>query len=167
MLKSGALDPGLLNVNWDHPAPCIKPITVQAADIDGLGHTNNACYVRWCEQCAWAHSAALGLGLDDYQALDRGMAIHKAAYQYHLPSVAGADLLLGTWLSDCDGKLRLERRFQIIDAASGATILRAEWQLICTTLSTGKATRFPPRFLEVYGSEADRFRRAARERAAS
>lgn len=29
--------------------------------------------------------------------------------------------------------------------------MRGHWQLICTTLATGKATRFPARFLEVYG----------------
>lgn len=138
-------------MNWDQPTPHILPITVSATDIDGLGHANNACYVQWCELCAWQHSALLGLAVTDYQALDRGVAIHKASYQYFLPSFAGDTLLVATWLTGCDGKLRLERSFQILDQASGATVLRGHWLLICTTLSTGKATRFPERFLEVYG----------------
>lgn len=145
-------------MEWDHPAPYIKAITVQPADIDGLGHANNACYVRWCELCAWEHSAYLGLRVDDYQALDRGLAIHKANYHYFLPGLEGANLLVGTWLTDCDRKLRLERRFQIIDPAQAATLLRGQWSLICTTISTGKATRFPKPFLDIYGSAADVFR---------
>jgi acyl-CoA thioester hydrolase len=143
---------------WDHPAPFIKSIIVQPADIDGLGHANNACYVQWCEQCAWEHSAQLGLSVTDYQKLDRGVAIHKADYHYFLPSLEGADLLVGTWLTACDRKLRLERRFQIIDPELKATVLRGNWLLICTTLSTGKATRFPPQFLQIYGDAAAAFR---------
>lgn len=142
---------------WDFPDPFIKPIKVQRADIDGLGHANNACYVRWCEYCAWEHSAELGLRVEDYQALDRGVAIHKADYHYFLPSLEGTNLLVGTWLTDCDRKLRLERRFQIIDPDREATVLRGHWSLICTTLSTGKASRFPAPFLDIYGSAADLF----------
>ena len=48
-------------MNWDYPHPCTLPVMPQASDIDGLQHTNNAVYVRWCEQVAWHHSALLGL----------------------------------------------------------------------------------------------------------
>ncbi len=139
------------NLIWDYPTPYMLPITVKSTDIDGLGHANNACYVQWCELCAWGHSETLGLNVADYQSMDRGVAIHRASYNYFLPSFRGDKLVVGTWLTHCDRKLRLERSFQIIDAKAGTTVLRAHWLLICTTLSTGKATRFPDRFLQVYG----------------
>lgn len=139
-------------MDWDYPDPYTREVTVQAADIDGMGHTNNACYVIWCEQCAWKHSASLGLTVGDYQKLDRGVAINKASYQYSLPSFVGEKLIVATWLTGCDQKLRLERRFQIINAESGETILRGHWLLICMTLSTGKATRLPKEFLDIYGA---------------
>ena len=60
-------------ISWDRPHPFILPVTPQAADIDGLDHTNNAVYVRWCEEAGWAHSTALGLTLADYKRLDRGI----------------------------------------------------------------------------------------------
>lgn len=142
---------GHCHVNWDYPDPHLMPIVVSPADIDGLGHANNACYVQWCEQCAWQHSEALGLSVADYQALDRGVAIHKASYQYFLPGLEGDALVVATWLTACDRKLRLERSFQVVDTRSQATVMRGHWMLVCTTLSTGKATRFPARFLEVYG----------------
>jgi acyl-ACP thioesterase len=52
------------DLEWDYPQPFMLQRTPQAADIDGLNHTNNAVYVRWCEQAGWAHSEALGLTLE-------------------------------------------------------------------------------------------------------
>ena len=90
-------------MDWDYPYPFTLPRIPQAADIDGLNHTNNAVYVRWCEQAGWAHSEALGLTLDDYRRLDRAMAIRRGEYDYLLPTFAGEALLLGTWLVARDG----------------------------------------------------------------
>ena len=61
--------------DWDRPSPFTLALTPAAEHIDGLGHTNNAVYVQWCEQAGWAHSEALGLSLADYRRLDRAMAI--------------------------------------------------------------------------------------------
>lgn len=138
-------------MNWDLPSPYTDEIVVQASDIDGMGHANNASYVVWCEACAWKHSEQLGLSVSDYQRLDRGVAIHKARYEYFLPSFEGERLIVGTWLTACDNKLRLERRFQVLNSRSGDTVLRGLWQLICVTLSSAKACRFPQEFIDIYG----------------
>ena len=117
-----------------------------------MGHANNACYVIWCEQSAWNHSEILGLGIKDYQRLNRGVAIRKASYEYFLPSFENEDLLIATWLTACDGKFRIERRFQMINLATGQTVQRGHWELICVTLSSGKVTKFPNEFTERYGN---------------
>ncbi len=137
---------------WDYPYPHTYQIKIKNSDIDGMGHANNACYVIWCEQCAWDHSQSLGLGVEDYQRLDRGVAIHKASYEYFLPTLEGEELLIGTWLTACDHKLRLERRFQMINMQTGRTVQRGHWQLICVTVSTGKAAKFPQEFIDIYGN---------------
>ena len=135
---------------WDFPSPHVIPVTPGAADIDGLNHTNNAVYVQWCESVAWAHSGSLGLGINEYQQLDRGMAIRHASYDYLLPSSLDEALLIGTWLTASDGKLSLERRFQIVRAANGETLLRARWHLVCIELSSGRPRRMPDIFRERY-----------------
>lgn len=99
---------------WDYPNPFIKQITVQPYDMDGLGHANNSVYIKWAEQAAWGHSHLLGLSLADYQACDRAMAISKASYDYLLPCFSDEKINMATWLSACDGKLQLERRFQLM-----------------------------------------------------
>lgn len=135
---------------WDFPSPFTLDIEVRQSDIDGMGHTNNASYVVWCERCAWRHSESLGLSVQDYQRLDRGVAIQHAEYDYFLPSFIHDQLIAATWLVGCDGKLRLERRFQMVNRQTGTTVLRGSWRLVSVVLSTGKVTRLPPLFVDTY-----------------
>jgi acyl-CoA thioester hydrolase len=137
-------------MNWDHPRPFTLPVMPQPGDIDGLNHTNNAVYVQWCEAVAWAHSEALGLSLADYRRLDRAMAIRRGEYDYLLPTAAGDALTLGTWLVASDGRLAMERRFQLLRNDDGATILRGRWQLVCIELGSGRPRRMPPEFCDAY-----------------
>jgi acyl-CoA thioester hydrolase len=137
-------------LNWDYPNPFTLPRVPEAADIDGLNHTNNAVYVRWCEQIGWAHSEQLGLNLEDYRRLDRAMAIRRGEYDYILPTFAGEDLTLATWLVAGDGKLSMERRFQLLRDSDGATVLRGRWDLVCIDIAAGKPRRMPPEFLDAY-----------------
>jgi acyl-CoA thioester hydrolase len=139
-------------LDWDYPNPYTLARTPQAADIDGLNHTNNAVYVRWCEQAGWAHSEALGLSLQDYHRLDRAMAIRRGEYDYILPTAQDEALVLGTWLVAGDGKLAMERRFQLVRERDGATVLRGRWDLVCIELSSGRPRRMPQEFLEAYMS---------------
>ena len=135
---------------WDYPNPFTRPAVPLAADIDGLQHTNNAVYVQWCERIGWAHSEALGLSLLDYQRLDRAMAIRRADYDYLLPTQLGEELTLATWLSASDGKLTMERRFQLIRNRDQVTVLRGRWDLVCIEVSSARARRMPAEFCAVY-----------------
>ena len=135
---------------WDHPNPFTLPLVPGAEDIDGLNHTNNGTYVRWCEKIAWAHSEKLGLGVADYQRMDRAMAIRRGEYDYLLPTQRDDRLTLATWLFAGDGKLTLERRFQLIRDDDRATVLRGRWALVCIEVSSGRARRMPPEFIQAY-----------------
>ena len=135
---------------WDYPNPFTLLVQPQARDIDGLKHTNNAVYVQWCEKIGWAHSESLGLNLADYQRLDRAMAIRRGEYDYLLPTTLHEELTLGTWLLASDGKLTMERRFQLVRNVDQITVLRGRWDLVCIELSSGRARRMPPEFCLIY-----------------
>lgn len=136
---------------WDYPRPFTMPARVRPEDIDGLQHTNNTVYVKWCEQVAWAHSVALGLDLENYRQLDRAMAITHSEYDYLQASREGEDLLVATWIVDWDRKLTMQRRFQILRPADGATLLRGLMRFACIEISSGRPRRMPPAFLAGYG----------------
>ena len=137
-------------MTWDRATPFTMPVAPQAGDIDGLNHTNNAVYVRWCEQIGWAHSDSLGLTLADYARLDRAMAIRRGEYDYLLPTFEGEALTLATWLCASDGKLSMERRFQLVRDSDGTTVLRGRWDLVCIEMRSGRARRMPPEFIAAY-----------------
>lgn len=135
---------------WDYPGPHTIACAPDAADIDGLNHTNNGVYVRWCQDAGWSHSETLGLSLQDYQALDRAMAIRRGEYDYLLATSLGEALVLATWLVASDGLMTMERRFQLVRERDGATVLRGRWDLVCIEISSGRPRRMPPAFTAAY-----------------
>ncbi len=137
-------------MSWDHPSPFIEQRHVIDAHIDGLQHTNNGVYVMWCGEAAWAHSQSLGLGLAEYQALDRAMAVTEAKYNYLRATRVGDVLKIGTWIAGWDSKLTMERRFQIIHAETGHTVLRASMIFACIEISSGRPRRMPQAFIDGY-----------------
>ena len=136
---------------WDYPQPYLRRSTVAAADIDALGHTNNTVYVRWCEEVAWAHSAALGLDLDSYRALDRAMAVVEGHYRYLQASYLDDEIDSATWILNWDRRLTMTRHFQLRRVGDGRTLLRARVRFACIEISSGRPRRLPAQFIDGYG----------------
>ena len=142
------IDPANL---WDYPNPHTLRTRVTAADIDGLNHTNNGVYVKWCEQVAWTHSVSLGLDLDCYRTLDRAMVITRSEFDYLQASREGDEVMVATWIVSWDRKLTMSRRFQAIRLDDGVTLLRAGMRFACIELSSGRPRRMPAEFIAGYG----------------
>lgn len=136
---------------WDIPKPFILNIAVQPAEIDALGHVNNVVYVSWLEQCAWQHSKALGVSLEDYQRLDRAMVVIRHEIDYLASAHLGDELLLGTWIVESDQRLKMRRQFQLLRPADGCTLVRATTTFVCIELSSSKPKRMPALFSQAYG----------------
>ena len=138
-------------IGWDFEKPFTLSLRVEPEHIDGLEHTNNAVYVNWCEQVAWAHSESLGLDLDSYRRLNRAMVITRSEFDYLRASRLGDVLEAATWIVDWDGKLTMERRFQIRRPVDNATVLRARMRFACVELDSGRPRRLPGEFVASYG----------------
>ena len=121
-------------------------------EIDEYRHVNNAAYMRWLDRCAWAHSTALGLSIEDCKRIDRGMAVRSSQLDYLAPAFLDDPIVIGTWIMHNDRKVRCTRRFQVVAAATGKTLLRATTEYVCLVLSTGRPARMPPEFLERYAA---------------
>ncbi|WP_185268485.1 acyl-CoA thioesterase [Halopseudomonas xiamenensis] len=138
-------------MKWDLQNPFIDHVLVQPEDIDELGHANNAVYVRWLERCAWQHSQSLGLGLPEYQQLNRAMVVVRHEIDYLAAAYVDEQLQMATWIVSWDSKLRMTRRFQLIRPDDGVTLLRAHTTFACVELSSGRPRRMPAEFVEGYG----------------
>lgn len=90
------------------------------------------------------------MSLVNYHQLDRAMAIRRGEYDYLLPTQISEPLTLATWLTGSDGKLTMERRFQLIRNSDGLTVLRGHWDLVCIEIGSGRPRRMPREFSEIY-----------------
>lgn len=135
---------------WDLPEPFTMPIRVAAEDIDRLGHTNNQVYLRWMEELSWRHVEHLGCGWEAYQRLRRAMAIRRTEVDYLGASHAGDELIMATWITASDGRLHSERRFQLVAARDGRTLLRARVSYVCIDLDSGRPRRMPAEFTDFH-----------------
>ena len=111
---------------------------------------NNAVYVVWLDDCAWAHSIHRGIPPEMCRALNRGMAVWRTQINYLKAALEGDDILVGTWPVYNDEKLRIDRRFQIRRKSDGETLLRALIHYVCIDLQTGRAKRMPPEFAKYF-----------------
>lgn len=78
------------------------------------------------------------------------MAIRRSEYDYLLPTLLGEALTLATWLLAGDGRLQMERRFQLRRDSDGTTVLRGRWDLVCIAISSGQPRRMPAEFCQCY-----------------
>lgn len=138
------------DLDWHWKNPYVLPITAKAEELDDLGHVNNVSYLRWLEAAAWAHSVALGIGLAEFKNLDRAMVARRHELDYLLPCQLGDELLVGTWITNNDRKLSLERRYQIFRLVDSKTVFTGLTRWVCVALSTGKPRRMPAEFVAAY-----------------
>ena len=134
----------------DFPAAHVIELAVQPGDIDAYGHVNNAVYLTWLDRAAWSHSASLGVPLEQCQALRRGMAAQRIEIDYLRAAQRGDRVQAATWIVNGDGRLRAERRFQILRVPDGTTLARARVDYVCINLDSGRAVRMPEIFARAY-----------------
>ncbi len=140
----------LHELDWDYPEPFVIERTVAADDIDGFGHTNNTVYIQWLDQCAWAHTDAVGLSAEKCVQLNRGMAAIRHEIDYLISARLNEELVIGDWVTFNDGRLRAQRQFQIIRVSDNRTLLRAKTDYVCTDLKRGRPARMPEEFITGY-----------------
>lgn len=139
----------LSHLPWDRPNPHTLLVTVAPEHIDLMRHTNNVVYLQWLEDIAWAHSAALGLGPAEYEALGHGMVVRQHELNYIQATRLGERIVLATWLTGAD-KLTLQRHYQFIRLEDGQTVFRGRSEFVCVDIAQGKVRRMPPAFVEAY-----------------
>jgi acyl-CoA thioester hydrolase len=140
------------DIAWDLPAPFTIDITVRAEDTDRLGHANNVVYVRWLEDVSWAHIESLGMSWSLHEKTGKAMAITRTEIDYLASANTGDQLVLGTWLTDYDGRFRSARQFQLVRPSDGKTLVRAVSTHACVDMKSQRPARAPKEFAEILGS---------------
>ena len=135
---------------FEHRSAHVIELEVEAPDIDAYDHVNNAVYLTWLDRAAWSHSAALGVPLEKCVALRRGMAALRTEIDFVRAALSGDRVRVATWIAGSNGRLRVERRFQVVRAKDDATLARARTEYVCINLDSGRAVRMPEIFARAY-----------------
>lgn len=119
--------------------PFTLPLTPTAADIDELGHVNNAVWVRWIQDVATAHWMAVATA-EQQAAWVWVVTRHEIDYLGNVG--AGAAVTARTWISDPPKGARFDRNMEFADA-QGKILVRSKttWALVSRT--TGRIARVP------------------------
>ena len=133
-------------LDWDYPEPYVIEHTASEDEADGYGHVNNSVYLRWLDQCVWAHCDAVDMSPGYCRQLNRGFAAIRHEIDYLTAAYPGDRVAVANWVTHNDGRLRAERRFQIIRIKDRRTLLRARSYYVCTDLTTGRPARMPDQF---------------------
>ena len=136
--------------DWDYKNPHVMKFQVFKEDIDVLGHVNNKVYLDWCELVSWDHSKSLGVTPQTYQELRCACVVVKNKIEYLGSLFENDSIVISTWITDTDSKLKLSRLFQVIRAKDNKTVFRSNVDYACINLDTYRPTRMPDLFKEAY-----------------
>jgi acyl-CoA thioester hydrolase len=117
-----------------------RNFTAAVADIDELGHVNNAVWVRWAQELATAHWAAAAPA-EQQAAYVWVVTRHEIDYR---GNVALGDSVTGeTWVDGRPRGARFDRRFRFSDAGGAVKVEGVTtWALL--DRATGRLLRVRP-----------------------
>ena len=130
-------------------APFVLPVVVAPSDIDELGHASNIAYVRWIQDAALAHSAEVGLGLEDYRKLGGIFFVRRHEIDYLRPVLRGDALELRTWI-DSAAAAKCVRSTEIV-SQDGSTVCEARTTWGFVDLQSGRPVRIPGAVRAAFG----------------
>jgi len=114
-------------------------IVAEPADIDIMGHVNNAVWVRWMEAIATAHWQALAPA----EAQQRyGWVVTRHEIAYHGNVGVGETVTARTWVPDPPRGARFDRIVEFAGADGKVKVAaRTSWAMI--DLATRRLMRVP------------------------
>ncbi len=139
-----------MSFDWDYKNPHILEFQVLKENIDVLGHVNNKVYLDWCEIVSWDHSKSLGISPQTYQDLRCACVVIKNKIEYLGSLFENDRILISTWITKTDSRLKLSRLFQVIRIEDNKTVFRSNVDYVCISLDTYKPIRMPDLLKKAY-----------------
>lgn len=119
--------------------PFTLPFTPTPADIDELGHVNNAVWVRWIQDMATAHWAAVA---DPAHVAAYIWVVTRHEIDYRGNVALGESVTAKTWIEKQPRGATFDRRVEFVNAA-GKTIVSANTTWAMIDRASGRLCRVP------------------------
>jgi acyl-CoA thioester hydrolase len=125
-------------------------LVVREEDIDLLGHASNIAFVRWIQDVALAHSAAVGFDLDGYRRLGAIFVVVRHEVDYMRPAWKGDILDARTWIASVM-VAKCQRATELVRKSDGRLLARALTTWGFVDLATGRPKRIDKSLLVAFG----------------
>ena len=119
--------------------PFTRIFTPTPADIDELGHVNNAVWVRWIQDMATAHWAAVA---DPAHVEAYIWVVTRHEIDYRGNVALGESVTAKTWIEKQPRGATFARRVEFVNAA-GKTIVSANTTWAMIDRASGRLCRVP------------------------
>jgi acyl-CoA thioester hydrolase len=127
------------------------PIDATDADIDELGHVNNAVWVQWIQQVAVTHWAAVA----DAAHVDAYFwVVVRHEIDYLRAAFAGDRIVARTWVGETPKGARFDRHMEFV-GADGKVCVRAKTQWAIIDKASGRPIRVPPDVIAPFLGDAN------------
>lgn len=133
------------------PSYCVN-MTADPADVDAQGHISNLAYVRWIQEVAEQHSAAVGFPAAAYERLGTLFLVRRHEVDYMRPAYAGDPLVLETQVLWWRGA-QCERETRIVHVGREELLARARTFWVYVSRASGKPRRIPLQVETAFYSE--------------
>jgi acyl-CoA thioester hydrolase len=118
---------------------------VQWADIDSVGHVNNAVYLSYVEDSAMQIMATYNWPAERMIAQGFGIVTRRHQIEYRQAAVLGDELEIATWASGVRRSTGT-RHYVITRARDGALVCRVHTLVVWIDLATGRPISIPSEF---------------------
>lgn len=126
--------------------PFELPITASEADIDELGHVNNAVWVRWIQDVATTHWEAVA-SAEHRDAFVWVVTRHEIDYLRAV--LAGETVTARTWVAEAPKGARFDRLVEFV-GADGKLRVRARTTWAIIDRRSGRPLRVPAEVAEPF-----------------
>lgn len=130
--------------------PFTRAFTAAPADIDELGHVNNAVWVQWIQEMATSHWQAAA-ATEHIAAYIWVVTRHEIDYRGNI--AAGESVTGRTWIESKPKGAQFDRRVDFVDAA-GKVIVRANTTWAMIDKASGRLARVRPEISAPFLGEA-------------
>ncbi|MGA7123022.1 MAG: acyl-CoA thioesterase [Polyangiaceae bacterium] len=127
----------------------VLELVVSDDDIDLLGHASNIAFVRWIQDAALAHSAAVGFDLDAYRRLGAIFVVVRHEVDYMRPAMRGDVIDARTWISSVM-VAKCERTTELVRKSDGRLLARARTTWGFVDLARGRPRRIDKELLVAF-----------------
>ncbi|MFA0812408.1 acyl-CoA thioesterase [Microbulbifer epialgicus] len=120
-----------------------EKLVVRWGDMDALGHTNNAIYFTYFEQCRCGWLAAINRSGAVSSNLGNGPVLLNAAASFHLPLIFPANIIVSMY-GGTPGRSSFNSYYEIRDADDTDTLYTTgEAKVVWVDQQAGKSVPVP------------------------